>query len=484
MGWNLKDKRPAVWTSGLILLTISFIIRFVALNQTPYANGWDGYYYVMQAHSFIEYGHLQSLDYSLIYPYYIVLSYLIPDYELAFKIGTAILAGVFTLLTFQLIYKYSAKIHLAVLGAALTIFSPGITFFVSQFPKNLLGLIFLLPAVYYILRKRHVLSILFILLSFLTHRMTGALGVIFFLISFIRSVSWKYLLGTAGILVLLSLLPGILGISDLERFSGAFSRYPRFNPISFIQLGVVHWNALWILEIMVGSLLLLYYSYRKIKHYIKGKQISLEGLILLTIAVLVLFPFFRISQGSMGYRFILLLPFVTPFLIVFALRKLKETALLPISLILIVSSEFNYEAYDPGIHDAPNKLYMVIAATIIDNYDPAHYQLVIAHKSLAEVIIYKSDFDALNWSVPSGIEREKVLRVVHGIPHRILSRYITADSREQMVRVDASYCIMPELTWQAILEKAEDDSQFMTLVRKGNNPLQPRPQYLLKGKAS
>lgn len=484
MAWSLKNDRRTRWTSGLVLGLISTAVHFIALNQTPYANGWDGYYYVMQAHSFIEYGHLQSLDYSLIYPYYISLSYLIPDYELAFQIGTALVAGVFTSVTFGVICGYSQKICLAILGGALTIFSPGITFFVSQFPKNLLGLIFLLVAAYYILRQRHWQSIVFVLLSFLTHRMTGALGIIFLLLSVMHKVSWKYVAGVALVLAILSFLPGILGISDLERFEGAFSAYPQLAPLSFLQSDIVKGNVLWTMEIIAGILLLAYHAYWFIRRFIKEKQISLEGLLFLSIFMIILFPFFKMAHGSMGFRFFLLLPFATLFLVVFALRNVKEKSLLIVSLALIVSSEFSYKAYNPMFHDAPNSLYMQITSSIQEQYSPEKYALVIAHKSLAEVIIFKTEFDALNWAVPSDMESEQVLRVVHGIPDRILRRYLAGDRKDLVLRIDANYCIMPEQLWAMILADAAQDGQFMTLVRNGNNPLQPRPQYLLKGKSS
>ncbi|MCP4180500.1 MAG: hypothetical protein GY756_22285, partial [bacterium] len=66
-----------------LLFILSFIIRFIALKQTPYANGWDGYYYIMQSYTFLERGAMRSLDYSLIYPFYIAVSFIVKDYILA-----------------------------------------------------------------------------------------------------------------------------------------------------------------------------------------------------------------------------------------------------------------------------------------------------------------------------------------------------------------------------------------------------------------
>ncbi|MEM9299916.1 MAG: hypothetical protein AAGA64_16255 [Bacteroidota bacterium] len=480
MIWYLKNNTTTLWIGTLILFLISFCVRFIALNQTPYANGWDGYYYVMQTHSFIEYGHLKSLDYSLIYPYFIIVTFFISDYELAFKIGCAILAGALTAVTLKTISGYCKNMNLAILGASITIFSPGITFFLSQFPKNFMGILFLLLVAYYLVRKRYLLAVLFIILSILTHRLTGALGIIFLLISMIRSISWKYLVGTFVAITLVSFLPGILHFTDLERFKGELSITPQFAPLSFINLKIS--SGIWNVEVILSAVLILLYLIWFIKHILQSRKFEIQAFLPVLMAAFILFPFFKMEHGSMGYRFFLLLPFVTPFIMVFALRQLAQRGVVLISLVLIISSGFSYRAYNPTLHDAPNRLYEQITATIQNHYSSKQYSLVIAHKSLAEIIIYKSEFDALNWSVPAHVNKEHVLRVVHGIPQRILSRYANAEIKYLIVRLNTNYCIVPESTWESILQQAADDKQFMELVYNGNNPFVARPEYLLKGK--
>ncbi|MDF1549509.1 MAG: hypothetical protein P1P88_16910, partial [Bacteroidales bacterium] len=87
--------KPSVYKylTVFLLFLISFVIRLIALQQTPFANGWDGYYYIMQMYTFIEKGAMRAPDYSIIYPFYIALSYIIGNHLLAFKVGSALLAG-------------------------------------------------------------------------------------------------------------------------------------------------------------------------------------------------------------------------------------------------------------------------------------------------------------------------------------------------------------------------------------------------------
>lgn len=95
---------------AILVFLGSAIVHYISLAHSDFANGWDGYYYVMQAHSFIEYGYLQSKDYSLIYLYYIFLSFIIQDYVLAFQLGTALLSATFSVSIFYIIYYSFQKI--------------------------------------------------------------------------------------------------------------------------------------------------------------------------------------------------------------------------------------------------------------------------------------------------------------------------------------------------------------------------------------
>ncbi len=78
------------------LAIASALLRFWAFSQTPYANGWDSYFYLVQLKSLEETGRMHSPEASLIYPYLRLFYWMTGDYVLGMKVGTAILAGIFT----------------------------------------------------------------------------------------------------------------------------------------------------------------------------------------------------------------------------------------------------------------------------------------------------------------------------------------------------------------------------------------------------
>lgn len=481
----LKNKinlRLLLNVSGLFLIATT--VRFISLNQTPFANGWDGYYYVMQVHSFLSYGHLQSVDYSLIYPYFTIFSLFIKDYEIAFKVGTAVLSGLLTFSVFHVVYRSTKSFNLATLAAVYVIFSPGITFFVSQFPKNLLGIILLIPGTYYLVKKKYLLSVLFLVMSLLTHRMTGALGLILLLCNFIKNVSLKYVLIGSITVLLLSFLPGILHYSDFQRFNGQLTIIPQLVILPFLKLNITQGKWLWILELFLGYSLIIYMIIISCFKLLKKEQLETSRILLLVISLIIIFPFFIITYGSMGYRFFLLLPFVLPFFLVVILKKIDDQNIKYISILFLIGAFYSYKSYDPSLHDAPNGLYHSMVKAIINTYDNNEYNLVIAHKGLAEVIIYKTDFDALNWAKPSNISTGKVLRVVHGIPYGFFNRNIPDEFKKQTNWIGTNYCIMPEKNWLELLQwaKLTKKEEVITLIYQGNNPLDVRPDYLLKGK--
>ena len=144
--FNLNEKRitGAQYLSGLVLTFLSIALRFKALQQTSFANGWDGYFYLVQLKSWIEEGSMHSSDFSLIYPVMRVVNWFSGDYILTFKMTAAIIAGSTTFGIYHLTKRWSGNMYLAILMGSISLFSPHLTYFAAQYPKNLLGFVFLL----------------------------------------------------------------------------------------------------------------------------------------------------------------------------------------------------------------------------------------------------------------------------------------------------------------------------------------------------
>jgi len=481
MVWSFKNKEQNIFlTSIFFFFILSTILRYIALVQTPYANGWDGYYYIMQAHSWLTYGHLQSLDYSIIYPYFTLFSYWIGDFEIAYKIGAALLSGALISSAYILAYKTSKNNYASILVASFLLFSPTITFMVSQFPKNVLGLIVFNLFLTSFYSKNKLFVLVFLIISLFTHRMIAGLCVIVFLLGSIKYINLKWVLGGVAVIILVSLLPGVIHYSDFTRFSGQLNWLPQFAPWSYYILfknPISYW---WILELILLSIMIFHiiYSYIKLREYVLFNSFIIPVLILL-----VMFPFFKMDFGSMGYRFFMIAPV---FVSIFFMRKIQihKTILIGVSLFFVVSSTYSYKSYNPSSYDPPNSLYAVIINRLTDNYNNDDYPLVIVHKSLAEMIIYKTEFDALNWVPPETINPDSVLRIIHNMEQFHFSKYLSDIELQKFKKLSLHYYAAPESSWNKFLKLVEDnkDQKLMNLIMKGNNPLNKRPYFLKKGK--
>ncbi|MCR9253149.1 MAG: hypothetical protein NXI20_22240, partial [bacterium] len=73
--------------SGLFILLsiIGVYTHWLSYTQTEYANGWDAYFYLVQINSLIETGSMHSQEWSLIYPFILVINLIVTDAIIAMK---------------------------------------------------------------------------------------------------------------------------------------------------------------------------------------------------------------------------------------------------------------------------------------------------------------------------------------------------------------------------------------------------------------
>ena len=483
MGLNLEDKRLAYFMP-LIFLLMATLLRYMALAQSPYPNGWDGYYYVMQVHSWLSYGYLQSADFSLVYPYFIAFSYLLGDYVLAYQLGTAFLSGLLASTGYWLVYHTTGKGTMALLAGSFLVFSPTLTYMASQFPKNMLGLVFLTLALNTIKEKKYFWFLGFAILAFISHRMTAGFCLLIGGAYLFRQLSWRWWLAIVTLLGLVTLLPGIFHYSDLQRFEGQLSWQPHFAPYAFYQLFHRTMTGWWSIEIilLVLALGVLCYYYWSDKEWRSDND--LHQWCWPCLLAIALFPFFEMAFGSMGYRFFLTFPI---FLSLYFTTKIsgRRHWVVPLAICFLASSFWAHQAYQPAHHDPPNKRYTVIVERLEGVFNREDYPLIIAHKGLAEMIIFKTDFDALNWAPDAHVSAKNVLRVVHNLDLPHFSKYLNKKEMKALKKLTLHYYAVPESLWRQYLQsvKATDDQGILTRIAAGDNPMVLRPAFLKKGKS-
>ena len=483
MNWSSWNKKTIV---GLLIFLFSLtgaVLRFLALNQTAYANGWDGYYYVMQAHSWIEYGHLQSLDYSLVYPFYTSIAYLIPDYELSFKIGSAIISGLLLMSVSLLVYQVHKQVVPVLIILSFLCFSPLLTYFVVQFPKNVLGLSFFIGFLLMLQRKRTLGITFFFVLTIMTHRMMAGFALIVLLGYGLQFLPKRWLLATLVMAALLSLLPGIFHWTDLERLDGMFSIWPQFAPWSFYRLFQSSWSRWWGIELVLIVVMLGFTFY----WYVKNKLWQHDNIVIQWVfpllILLSLCPFMIFMNGSLGYRFFMVVPVFLVIYVVLISTVEHGKLMVAMSFGFLIMSLFSFRSYNPKLHDPPNQVYELITNRIVAAYDPEQYPLIVAHKSLAEMIIYQTDFDALNWK-PDKSKSQKALRITNGLAYYHFSKYLSEQELNELIKLTTNYYSLPESLWLHFLERVKEsaDTEMINRIKRYQNPMEVLPAFLSKSK--
>jgi len=473
MEWFSRNK---YWITGAFLFALSVTLRFLSASQTAHPTGWDGYYYVMQVHSWFTYGHLQSADFSLIYLYFAAIAFITHNYILSYQVGVALLSGLLSITVYYSLIKRNVSFGWVCLVSSYLLFSPLTTYFILQFPKNVLGLIFLVLFVENLKNKTAAATLL--LATLMTHRMTGAFALIVMSIFMFKNVSWKWILTGSVVIILISFLPGILHISDLARFSDQFELIPHWSPYSFSQL--LPLDIFFRVDLVIVSLLII------ISIILNFRRPDLHWLV---VGLVCIFPFFVFSPGSVGYRFFLVAPIAfilaipferVHFLPAFLQRK---HVLIPIS-IFTVASFFSITNYESQIFDPPNDRYRKVISDLSILYSPKDHQLVIAHKSLAEMIIFTTDFDALNWLPPDNMQPQRVLRIINGLQFADFRRYLDAADVQQLQPISFGYFVAPEDVWQRFIEAASKDGNqnLMKRIYSDFNPTEKRPYFIDKGR--
>ncbi|MGB0522303.1 MAG: hypothetical protein ACPGJS_05055 [Flammeovirgaceae bacterium] len=480
----------------LPLILLSFLLRLWSYQQTPFANGWDSYFYLIQIKALVEEGQMHSADLSLIYPLMTAIHFLVGDYVFTFKVTAALITSCFVGAAGFLVYKFSQNGLLALLAVAFAIASPHLTYFGGQYPKNLLGLVFFLLFVSQIPqffgngvgKRQWIICLSLLVVNVFGHRMTAVLSVSLLCLSVVLNrISLKWLcyllLAFGGLLVLGIVLPGILSVADFDRFNGFLTATPQFAPYSFWQsFGNERISDFWLMEIIASIIFCCFPVVWLIKHP-KQKQAKpmMSWFILCS---LLIFPFFRWSLDGIGYRFFLVFVLLAPFgfwLFLDQVSKLNRKLLLSTIGGLVLISFWTWKSYQSKQHDPPYPLYQKLTARTFEYIRKSETELVIAHKSLAELFTFSSGIDALPWIPEYQIEKERLWRIATDLNRNQFEFYLP---ESQLFPLSANYYLVREDQWQKFLQalQADGETETLTHLNSWKNPHQIRPYYLLKNK--
>ncbi|MDX2136058.1 MAG: hypothetical protein SFV52_14835 [Saprospiraceae bacterium] len=490
-----KSGKPPLWPLLLPVAPAAWAValRLHAYAQTPYANGWDAYFYLVQLKALDQTGRMHSPDASLIYPFFRLLNLFFGDYVAAYQSGAALLAGLIVLVTgfacssgnrgaFQLRDAGARYPSASIWALCWMTGSPHLTYFCAQYPKNALGWVFFL-ALYGVLQRETANRRLqyarvagLLTLCFFGHRVTFALGVLLVGGYWMFGNQWRIpmrsLWWTLLLLLLFTgagvLLPGLLHVRDLERLSGAWSGNLHVAPWSFVlDFGSQRLTPCWRAEIAISALAWLAFPLFWKKGSAAQKSLWLLGLVLL-------WPFLEWTSTGLAYRFFLLFVLLMPLYAGVWMPRLGNMVWIP-AIFPVLAGPWTSMGYSPEKHDPDYRLYEKVSARTVQFFSANGIRpdLVIAHNALAEFFTYTHGIDAMPWLPEYPIGPDQLWRIALTDVRRVPDTL-------QAIPLVGRYVLLREVDWHAWrrLRTAENDP----LTPDWRNPDRVRPEFLLHKK--
>lgn len=437
----------------------------------------------------VEEGEMHSPDSSPVYLLLKWIYYLCGNYELAFQHLCAGLGALFASFACILSLQISKSLFPTICIGMWCLASPTLAFFAANFPKNLLGVDFLLLLLAATMRKNPTSGSIAFFLTAIGHRMTAGLGLFFIGFRFVSLRNLLLIVLAGGVLFALSfVIPGLLHFSDLERFDSAFSAVPQLPHLSFPKLlNLTETQPIWVVEILLSGLLWLWTLFSLLfrplnfgEHYRWYRGVFLLSLILF-------FPFLTIDVTSMGYRFFLTGMLLTPILLMGWLHHHG----LPIRIVgfsvLIVLAGWGLGTIDTQQFDPAYGRYSTIAERVSNNFTEKQPELIIAHKGLAEVITFKTGIDALPWLPEYEIAPDRLYRIASEVSDFEIEAVLKRPLGKRTMKLGIFYLLLPEIDWQEFVGRVESrgtDEELLERIHQWQNPMEMRPAFLLRNKSN
>ncbi|MFO7869490.1 MAG: hypothetical protein R6U95_09365 [Bacteroidales bacterium] len=458
----------------------AFILHFISLNQTGYANGWDSYFYLLQVKSLIQDGNLVSSRVSLIYPILSVFVYFCNDYILAWKIFTAILVSLSCIGIYKVITAMHIHSLIALITAAYIAISPHMFYFSAQYTKNILGFVFFLFFLVALYNKNTLFIIITILLNLFTHKLTGflAIGIYASIIAYTyiyKHTNKKILLLWISIpLILICCIPTLFDISDLTRQQDLISTTPQWYPILFFKDFKNVITIAWKTEIIASYVLCIaVLSYNIV--YKKNMYYYIIPILFIALNL----PFLQWDIQGFSFRFFMFSLLLPPICIGIILENIQVRKYMYSSIpIILFAGIFTQHTYSPQLHDPNYEEFEHITENTTNTTAFKQAELIIAHKGLAEFIKFTTNKDAMSWIPEYHIHTDSLWRITAGISTFRLQSFLPDTS---LSVVGYNYHIMREKDWQKFLTDVQKNhTDFYDDYTTWLNPNNKRPAFMQK----
>ncbi|MCR5288456.1 MAG: hypothetical protein K6E51_00530 [Treponema sp.] len=494
-------KTKAKYTLGtafiVFLLASVFFVRLSMLHKSHEPNGLDGYFYALQARSFIETGHLENPSHEPGYYLCGICSFFTDTPINGVKFWSALSATLTCLAVFLLLFALTKHFLASTLGFLLTASSPTFASMSINFINNQTGICFLLLYVFFLIKLlqsfsfKHLLpAVTFLALSMISHKVTLLYAVAvtcIVLLPYIKQtfVSFYQKCNTWNTLykVFILLAITIIFITGCIITYLFFARHsPRFvHAFALPSLPFIHHKRLSMSVTTFGTYEITFYF---VILYILG-CITFAKKLHRTLALLIpalFFPMLNLDS-DMGVRLFmnavpLCIPlFVFELYLVFSSIITKKGSIacgIFACLLLYVGLFLTPHVYNPK-KDPPYSYYRQIVSKVTLADDT----LLIAHLGLNHVYTYYNGLkDALNWLPDFAIPVEKTWRLCYGANENRIRDMLQKTDTDLISTIDRNYILLREDLWQQYL--AIEDTDIAETYKNWYNPYQVRPAYIRK----
>ncbi len=497
-------KRFVKFTLLVFGFALVFCVRLFMLQKSSHPNGLDGYFYALQAKSFVETGRLENQSHEIGYYICGAFAFVTKNPMLGVKIWAAASSELVSLAIFFVVFARAKKFSLSFIGFFLSAVSPTFAVMGINFINNQTGILFLLLYVTLLLQVAHQIQgcqhKIRLILRILLCVMLFALSAVSHKVSFVFAILATFLFAIHFVLILLkkcsnqkvllvvkiafAVIFGTVGIFLVYFFRRQSPRFMNAFSLPFVNLK----NCAQLLNyvgfagvIEIGFYALALYAFAIFKREFLP-------------AVLVLalyFPFWNLGQDMASRMLLNAVPLGLPlflwFLNDFFAGKLSRSAvkklIFTVSGLSFILLFFTPNLYNPK-KDPPYSYYR----RVVKNIELDDDCLLIAHLGLNHVYTYyKGLKDALNWLPDFYMPLEKTWRIAYGVDSEriksVFGKNEFAGFIDDLVQqIDSRYVLIREDLWQAYL--AREESEISETLKNWFNPHEVRPNFIRRKKTS
>lgn len=488
----MRDINKTVLWGFILFLCTAFVfsVRLYMLNKSPEPAGLDGYYYALQAKSFMQYGKLENPDYKIGYYLCGIASLFCGDAITGCKTIAALMSALLCLGVYIVLRSMKIPYLPSLTGFFLCGSSFAAASMATNYINNLTGMVFFLfytavliqlcyqdiqiSKVRYILRI--ILAVLLFLCCVFSHLVSAACAFLFTVILFLRKRPLHHQIAFLTI----SMILGVIIFSrQLPRFASVFASGPVLPVFSAFMRNTIGMRICSELSVLFITAWLLC-IFRTLQ-CARKKYLDLAVLA----APILFFPFWNLNVLDMGYRMLLSAVPAGIIILILGIHNMliqsgrNRTILFSIILcVTIPGTIISVHSYNPS-HDPPFPYYR----QVIQDIELPDDSLLIAHLGLNHVYTYYKNLrDCLNYEPDFPVPPEKLWRLAYGVHIISLENNLADLSREDFSRyihpIDSHYTLIREDVWQRYLQNEEE--AIAATYNNWFNPHTVRPQFIRK----